>query len=61
MNSDHAFLKEATIMKPKTKNKTRIKGFQVLENECIWMKAGVINFKTCDQAYDCNDCAFDKD
>ena len=47
-------------MKPKTKNKTRIKGFQVLENECIWMKAGVINFKTCDQAYDCNDCAFDK-
>jgi glycine cleavage system H lipoate-binding protein len=44
----------------KTKSKTTIRGFQVLENECIWMKAGVINFKICDSAYDCNHCAFDK-
>lgn len=43
-----------------SKGKTQVEGFQVLENECIWMKAGVINFKTCDMAYDCNDCAFDK-
>ncbi len=35
-------------------------GFQVLENECIWMKAGVVNFRICDSAYDCNNCAFDK-
>lgn len=44
----------------KAKSKTAVKGFQVLENECIWMKAGVINFRTCDSAYDCSHCAFDK-
>jgi glycine cleavage system H lipoate-binding protein len=37
----------------------RIEGFQVLENECIWMKAGVINYRLCDHAYDCNNCPFD--
>jgi len=40
--------------------KKRIKGFQVLEEECIWMKAGVINFRKCDNNFDCNTCAFDK-
>ncbi len=35
-------------------------GFQVVENECIWMKAGIVNFRLCDNAYDCNLCAFDK-
>ncbi len=44
----------------KAKSKSAVKGFQVLEKECIWMKAGVINFKLCDSAYDCNHCAFDK-
>ncbi len=38
----------------------RVIGFQVLENECIWMKAGVVNFRLCDCAYDCSNCAFDK-
>ena len=37
----------------------RIEGFEVLENECIWMKAGVINYRLCDHAYDCNNCPFD--
>jgi len=37
----------------------QIKGFQVLENECIWMKAGVINYRICDHAYDCYHCPFD--
>ena len=40
--------------------KSHLKVFQVTENECIWMKAGVINFRLCDNAYDCNKCAFDK-
>ncbi|MBW2491203.1 MAG: glycine cleavage system protein H [Deltaproteobacteria bacterium] len=35
-------------------------GFNVLEKECIWMKAGVVNFRLCDNAYDCNSCLFDK-
>jgi glycine cleavage system H lipoate-binding protein len=47
-------------MKTETKTKFRVKGFQVVENECIWMKAGVINFKRCDSAYNCQSCAFDK-
>lgn len=34
--------------------------FSMGDNQCIWMKAGVINFKLCDSAYNCSDCAFDK-
>lgn len=45
-------------MKEKNDSK-RVKGFQVAENECIWMKAGVVNFRLCDNAYDCNTCPFD--
>ena len=44
----------------KTRGKKKVVGFQVLENECIWMKAGVVNFRICDCAYDCNNCSFDK-
>ena len=43
----------------KTGKKT-VKGFQVLEEECIWMKARVVNFRLCDNAYDCYSCPFDK-
>lgn len=42
------------------KKQRRVQGFQVLENECIWMKAGVVNFRLCDNAYDCNTCPFDR-
>jgi len=34
--------------------------FPMGDNQCIWMKAGVVNFKLCENAYDCPDCAFDK-
>ena len=44
----------------KKKNPRRVIGFQVVENECIWMKAGVVNLRTCDNAYDCNSCPFDR-
>ncbi|MGB5984882.1 MAG: glycine cleavage system protein H [Desulfobacterales bacterium] len=40
--------------------KKQVQGFQVLDNECIWMKAGVVNFRKCDNAYDCSSCPFDK-
>jgi glycine cleavage system H lipoate-binding protein len=43
----------------KTKKKG-IRGFQVVEDECIWMKAGVVNLHTCNKVYDCFDCKFDK-
>ena len=39
--------------------KKKVVGFQVIENECIWMKAGVVNFHLCDNAYDCFTCPFD--
>jgi glycine cleavage system H lipoate-binding protein len=50
-------------MKEKTENlnkKKRVMGFQVVEEECIWMKAGVVNFRQCDNAYDCFNCPFDR-
>jgi glycine cleavage system H lipoate-binding protein len=47
-----------TIKKMNTSK--RVIGFRVIEDECIWMKAGVINFRICDNAYDCNSCPFDK-
>jgi hypothetical protein len=31
------------------------------ENQCVWMKAGVVNFKICENAFDCTSCAFDKE
>ncbi len=40
--------------------KTRVKGFQVVEDQCIWMKAGIVNFRLCDNVYDCMTCPFDK-
>ena len=47
----------------KTKVEQRGQGVQVFsmtENQCIWMKAGVVNFKICENAFDCTSCAFDK-
>jgi glycine cleavage system H lipoate-binding protein len=48
-------------MKPKVEQKAP--GVHVLsmsENQCIWMKAGVVNYKICENAFDCTSCAFDK-
>jgi glycine cleavage system H lipoate-binding protein len=39
--------------------KKGVTGFHVLENECLWMKAGVVNFRLCDNDYDCDSCPFD--
>ncbi|MBL7205642.1 MAG: glycine cleavage system protein H, partial [Desulfobacteraceae bacterium] len=43
----------------KKRGKKRLVGFQVEEDECIWMKAGVVNFRLCDNAFDCYNCPFD--
>ena len=40
--------------------KKHLIGFRVVEDECIWMKAGVVNLRFCDNAYDCYTCPFDK-
>ncbi len=40
--------------------KNIVKGFQVLVDECIWSKAGMVQSKLCDNVYDCRTCMFDK-
>jgi glycine cleavage system H lipoate-binding protein len=48
-------------MKAKTEQKKP--GVHVIsmhENQCVWMKAGVVNYKICENAFDCTTCAFDK-
>lgn len=42
------------------KKKGAITGFNFSEKECVWMKARVVPTKYCDNAFDCNTCAFDK-
>jgi glycine cleavage system H lipoate-binding protein len=40
--------------------KKRVVGFNILEDQCIWMKAGVVNYRICDVAFNCNTCAFNR-
>ncbi len=48
-------------MKTDSKQKgQRVRVFAMSENQCVWMKAGVVNFKICENAFDCTSCAFDK-
>lgn len=43
----------------KKEKKKRVLGFKVEEDRCIWMKAGIINFRLCDNDFDCYHCPFD--
>jgi glycine cleavage system H lipoate-binding protein len=56
-------MKEVVKMKAKDKHKEkekkRLVGFRVEEDKCIWMKAGVVNFRLCDNVFDCYQCPFD--
>ena len=48
----------------KTQVEQKGRGERVLtmsENRCIWMKVGVVNFRICENAFDCTSCAFDKE
>ena len=48
-------------MKTKVEQKGQgVQVFSMSENQCVWMKAGVVNFKICENAFDCTSCAFDK-
>lgn len=47
-------------MKARLEKKVKRVVFGIQEQQCIWMKAGVINFKLCQNAYDCTTCPFDK-
>jgi glycine cleavage system H lipoate-binding protein len=48
------------VMKVKDEKGRNAVGFNILEDECIWMKSGIVAFKKCNNAYDCNTCLFDK-
>ena len=39
-----------------TAKQSNLKGLKVTQDECIWMKARVIDFKLCDRNYDCINC-----
>ncbi len=49
---------EKKTVKAKTK-KNVVYGFQVIEDECIWSKAGMVQSRTCDNVFDCRTCAYD--
>jgi glycine cleavage system H lipoate-binding protein len=45
------------------KSKIKITAFNTVpngESECIWMEAGVIDYKLCNNYYDCHTCSFDR-
>lgn len=46
--------------KPFRQTAPTIQTFTATENQCIWMRAGIVNFKLCENAYDCLTCPFDK-
>jgi hypothetical protein len=47
----------------KTMGEPQGQGMEVLfgiENQCVWMKAGMVHDKICKNAFDCTSCSFDK-
>ena len=53
------FINQSNIAKAKTQSNI-VKGFLVIENECIWSKAGIVQSGLCDNVYDCRTCPFDR-
>jgi glycine cleavage system H lipoate-binding protein len=47
-------------MKNTRDQEKKVVGFNILEEECVWMKSGLVSFKRCENAYDCNNCQYDK-
>lgn len=44
----------------KSKKRRSARAFDAESTQCVWMKAGIINYKLCDNAFDCLSCPFDK-
>lgn len=43
--------------------KVKLSGFRTVpaeDEKCIWMEAGVIDYKLCNNYFNCHDCAFDR-
>ena len=50
---------DGVTLVPYEKLKKNLPGFYLSEDKCVWMRAGVINFRLCDYDYDCYNCPFD--
>ena len=46
--------------RPKRPEAKYARAFDIDEEQCVWMRAKVVNFKLCNNMYDCAHCAFDK-
>ncbi len=38
-----------------------VRGCSMNQTQCVWMKTGVVDFRTCPNAFDCPSCDFDKE
>lgn len=52
--------RDGMVFSPYENVKKNIPGFYLSEDKCVWMRAGVINFRLCDYDYDCYNCPFDQ-
>ena len=56
------FKMKGLVMKTKVEQKGQgVQVFSISQDQCVWMKAGAVNFKICENAFDCTSCAFDKE
>ncbi|MCX7823080.1 MAG: glycine cleavage system protein H [Syntrophobacterales bacterium] len=47
-------------MRTRVTRKVKKVVFGIQEQQCIWMRAGIVDFKLCHNVYDCMSCSFDK-
>ncbi len=52
--------RDGFAFRPYEQIKNGAPGFYLRQRECVWMRAGIINFRLCDQDYDCYQCPFDR-
>ena len=52
--------RDGVAVLPYEKLRKNVPGFHLFEDRCIWMKAGIINFRLCDGDNDCYNCPFDQ-
>jgi len=52
--------RDGLVSVPYEEVKKNMPGFYLPEDKCVWMRAGVINFRLCDYDYDCYHCPFDQ-
>jgi hypothetical protein len=54
-------MKEDVMKAQSEQQGQRLQVFSMSETHCVWMKTGVVNYKTCENGFDCTSCCFDKE